>query len=86
MSNLKLSDEKMAALLNMAGKKLGQDPAQLRDQLESGNLGNLLKNMDPKSADKVNAVLKDPKALEALMANDQVKNLLSSLMGGNAAK
>lgn len=73
---MNISDEKLNSLLNMAGKKFGQDPAALRAQLESGNLEGLMQKMDPKTKEQLGAVMSDPKQLEALMANEKIKNLI----------
>lgn len=86
MNNLNLSDSQLSALLNMAGKKLGQDPAQLKSQLENGKLDNLLGGLDASTAQKVNGVLSNPKAVEALLGNEQVRSLLQSLGGNGTGK
>jgi len=83
MTNFNMSDDKMNSLLNMAGQKLGKSPNELREQLQSGNMDALLKNLDPKSASKVQSVLSNPKALEALMQNEQIRNLLGGMGRGN---
>lgn len=77
-----LSDAKVNALLQMAGKKLGRDPDALRQQLEAGQLDSVLGKLSPEVRNQANSLLSDPKKLEELMANDNVKNLLSGLMGG----
>lgn len=82
MNNLNLSQDNFNALLQMAGKKLGKDPEELKAQLESGNVDNLTRGLDAKSAKQLNSVLSNPKLLEAMMNSDQVKKLLSGLAGG----
>lgn len=82
MNNLNISDDKLNALLNMAGKKLGQDPGALKSQIESGNLDSVLSKMDDKSKAQMNNMLQNPKALEDLMSNDKIKNLVNSFLGG----
>lgn len=82
MNNINLPDDKLNALLAMAGKKLGKDPAELKDQLESGKLDSVLGGMDPKAAGQINSLLKNPKALEAMLGNEQVRNMLGGMLGG----
>ena len=83
MTNFNLPDDKVNNLLNMAGQKLGKNPGELREQLQSGNMDALLKNLDPKSASKLQGLLSNPKALEALMKNEQILKMLSGFGKGN---
>jgi len=71
----------MNTLLNIASKKLGKTPEQLQAELDQGKMDELVKNLDPKVAGQVNGLLKNPKALEAMMGNEKVKNMLENLMG-----
>lgn len=82
LNNSNLSDTKVNALLQMAGKKLGQDPQALRQQLESGQLDNIMGSLSPQARAQMNGILGDQKKMEELMSNENVKNLLAGLMGG----
>jgi len=82
LNNLNLSEAKLNALLSMAGKKLGQDPQTLKQQLQSGKLDDIMNGMDTSAKEKMAGLMNDPKRLEALMQDDKVKKLLSGLMGG----
>ena len=82
MNNFNLPDDKLNAMLQMAGQKLGRSPEQLRSELQSGKMDNVLKNLDPKTAGQIQGLLQNPKALEAMLQSDKVKNLLNGLMGG----
>lgn len=82
MNNLNLSDDKLNTMLGIVGKKLGQDPEQLKQQLEQGKLDNVLSNMNPKTAGQINGLLQNPKALEAMLNNPQVQGMLSNMLGG----
>jgi len=84
LNNLNLSEAKLAALLNMAGKKLGQDPQALKERLQSGDISQVMQGMDPASKEKLGGLIGDPKKLEALMRDEKVKGLLAGLMGGPA--
>ena len=79
MNNLNLSDDKVNALLNMAGQKLGKNPSDLKDQLQSGNIDSLMSGLDPKAASQIQNLLSNPAALEALMKNEQLRKLLGGL-------
>lgn len=82
MNNTNLSPDKMENLLKLAGKKLGQDPEKLKAQLEQGNLNQVIGGLDPKVQQQISSLANNPKALEALMKNSNLGNMLSGLMGG----
>lgn len=82
MNNLNIPDDKLNTMLQMAGQRLGRDPEELRSELQSGKMDNILGGLDPKAAGQIQGLLQNPKALEAMLQNDKVKNLLNSLMGG----
>ena len=83
MNGFNLSEGNMQTLLEIAGKKLGQSPEALRQQLESGNIDGLLKQADPQMRARMNGVLQDPKGLEALLADQGVRTLLKGFLGRN---
>jgi len=78
-NNFNVSDDKKNALLQMASQKLGKSPDELQSMLESGQIGELTQNLDPKTAGQVNALLNNPKALETLLKNDKLRAMLGSL-------
>lgn len=82
MNNINLSKDQMDNLLKVASQKLGQNENDLKSSLENGDLGKVIGNLDAKTQSKISALTKDPKALEALMQNNNVKNLIAGLMGG----
>lgn len=82
MNNFNIPEDKLSSLLQMAGKKLGRDPQQLRADLESGKLDNVMKGMDAGAAGKLNNLLQNPKAMETLLQNDKIRGMLGGLMGG----
>ena len=81
MNNLNLSDGKLNALLNMAGKKMGQDPQALKQRIQDGKLDEVISGLEPSAKEKISGLLGDPKKLEALMQDEKVKSLLSGFMG-----
>lgn len=80
MNNLNISEEKLGALLAMAGQKLGQDPQQLREKLESGKLNEITDNLDPGTVKKINTMLQNPKMLETMLGNEKVRSMLGGLL------
>ncbi len=82
MNNMNLSPDKMDTLLKLASQKLGRDPSDIKNQLESGNLEQIISGLDPKVQSQISMLTKNPKALETLLSNSGVANMLSGLMGG----
>ena len=83
MNNLNLSDEKVNSLLQIAAKKLGKDPEELKTQLQSGSLDNLTQNMNPKASQQFQSLLSNPKAAEAMLSDPKVQTMISALLGKN---
>ncbi|MCL2580543.1 MAG: hypothetical protein FWE32_11045 [Oscillospiraceae bacterium] len=77
-----LNEIKKNALLQMAGKQLGTDPAQLKQKLDSGQTDDIVNSLNPQQRDQLSALLQNPQALSALFGSAQVQNLIKSLGGG----
>ena len=80
--NFNLSPEQTQQLLNIAGEKLGADPEQLRQQLESGKLDGLMGKLDQQKANELGRLLNDPEALRQTLSSPAVKAMLNALLGG----
>lgn len=52
------------ALIEIAGRKLGIPPEELRKSLNSGDISGITSKMSKSDREKVNAVLNDPKLSE----------------------
>ena len=79
---MNLSPKQIDGLLKMAGSRLGRDPQQLRQQLESGNLQQITQGMNPQQQQQVAEILKDPQAIARFVENPQVQQLIAQLMKG----
>ena len=77
-----LSPKQIDGLLKMAGSRLGRDPQQLRQQLESGNLQQITQGMNPQQQQQVAEILKDPQAIARFVENPQVQQMIAQLMKG----
>ncbi len=78
MNNNQLNDE----MLNMASKKLGVSPEQLKNSASQGEINNIMKNLPKSQADKVQEVLSDKDQLEKLLQSEKAQKLLKMFMGG----
>ena len=81
-NNFDLTPEQTQRLLNIAGEKLGADPAQLQQQLESGRLDQLLGRRDPQRSAELSRLLKDPEALRQTLSSPGVRAMLQAMLGG----
>ncbi|MCI8650508.1 MAG: hypothetical protein HFG20_10385 [Anaerotruncus sp.] len=71
----------MDVLMQMASQKMGTDPQTLRQQLENGNAQNILNGLSPAQRAQINNLMNNPAAIEQLIANPKVQQLLKGLMG-----
>ena len=81
-NNFDLTPEQTQRLLNIAGQKLGADPAHLQQQLENGRLNDLLGRMNPQQSARLNQLLQDPEALKQTLSSPAVRLMLNNLLGG----
>jgi len=81
MSGLNLNEMKKNALLQMAGKQLGTNPAQLKQKLESGQVEDIINGLSPQQKEQLSGLLQNPQALNSLLGSDQVQKLIQSLGG-----
>ena len=81
-NNFDLTPEQTQRLLNIAGEKLGADPAQLQQQLESARLDQLLGRLDPQRSAELSRLLKDPEALRQTLSSPGVRAMLQAMLGG----
>ena len=79
---MNLSPKQIDGLLKMAGSRLGRDPQQLRQQLESGNLQQITQGMNPQQQQQVAEILKDPQAIARFVENPQIQQMIAQLMKG----
>lgn len=69
------------ALLKVVGGKLGMQPSDLKQQLESGKFDSALKNMNTADAAKFQQVVQNPKLMEQFMSSSQAQALYKKLTG-----
>ena len=80
MQMMNISPEKMDMLLKTAGQRLGKDPQQLKNQLQSGNLNGL--GVSEQQQQQIGQLLKDPQALSQFFEQPQIKQMINQLMKG----
>lgn len=81
MNNFNFSQEQLNRLLGVAGKKMGIDPENLKTQMESGKLDGILQGLSGDQRDKISGLMNDPAAMQQLISDPKVQQLLKGLMG-----
>ena len=77
---MNIPPEKLDMLLKTAGQRLGKDPQQLKNQLQSGSLEGL--GIDRNQQQQIGDLLKDPQAMAKFFEQPQIKDMLQQLMKG----
>ena len=68
-------------LLKSVGNKLGKNPEELKMASQSGNVKNLLSNLDPGQAQEIQKILSDKNAAEKILSTSEAQNLIKQLLG-----
>ncbi len=61
-----MDEKQLAQMLQIASKKLGMTPEELKQKAMSGDVDSLLSKMDKSSAEKVKSIMKDKNITEEL--------------------
>lgn len=61
-----MDEKQIEKMLEMAAKKLGMTPEDLKASAKSGNVDGILSKMDKSSADKVRSMMADKKLTDEL--------------------
>lgn len=77
--SMNINPKQLEALLNLAGKKLGTSPEQLKSQLENGNLQNAVDNLPPQQSAMLRQALADPKVAEKVLSSPQAQEIMKKL-------
>ena len=77
--SMNINPKQLEALLNLAGKKLGTSPEQLKSQLENGNLQNAVDNLPPHQSAMLRQALADPKVAEKVLSSPQAQEIMKKL-------
>lgn len=61
-----MDEKQLAQMLQLASKKLGMTPEELKEKAMSGDVDSILSKMDKSSADKMKSIMKDKNIPEEL--------------------
>ena len=79
MSNA--NNPKFENLLKSVSDKLGKSPEELKKASETGNVENLLGNLNPNDAQKIKKILADKNAANKILSTPQAQSLIKKLLG-----
>ena len=71
-------------LIQTLARQLHCDLNQLRQQLQSKNIGGITSSMDADSARQLKSVLSNPQQLQQMMNSPEMKELLRKIQGKQA--
>lgn len=81
MSDNKLNQEQLYALLQYASRRLNITPAQLAEALAGGQIGDLASRLPPDSAAKLQGMMGDRARAEQLLQSPQAQALIRKVLG-----
>lgn len=67
--------------IDQASKTLNTDSKTIEQSAKSGDYSQILKNIDPEDAKKIQAVLNDKNATEKILASDQAQAIINKIFG-----
>lgn len=68
-------------LLKSVSDKLGKTPEALKKATKSGNVENLLGDLNQNDAQKIQKILSDKNAANKILSTPQAQNLIKKLLG-----
>ena len=68
-------------LLKSVSDKLGKSPEELKKASETGNIENLLGNLRPNDAQKIQKILSDKNAANKILSTPHAQSLIKKLLG-----
>lgn len=81
MPNNNSNNKQLQELLNSVAKKLGTNPEQLKKSVQSGNVSESLKNLDPKDAKKIQEIISDKDASSKILSTAKAQELMKKFLG-----
>lgn len=74
------NNEQLENLLNTLSARLGTSPSSLKDAAQKKDFSNVLTNLNPQDAQKLQRVLSDKDAASKILSTPQAQQLLKNLM------
>lgn len=81
MFNNNNNNDKIEDLLRTVSSRLGKDPQDLKNAVQSGNFQNIFANLDSADAQKIEQMLSDKNAASKLLSSEQAQQMIKNLLG-----
>ncbi len=75
------NNEQINSLINQLSQRLNANSDDVKSALQKGNLDKVLKNMDPKQAQRIADILSDEQEAKKVLSTPQAQALIKKLMG-----
>lgn len=76
---MNMNQKGLNALLNMASKKMGTSPENLRNDLQQGNLDSLTKGMSKEDNEKLRQALSNKELTQKILSSPEAQSLMKKL-------
>lgn len=80
---MNMNQKGINALLNMASKKMGTSPENLRNNLEKGNIDALTKGMSKEDNQKLMQALSNKELTQKILSSPEAQSLMKKLSDNN---
>lgn len=78
-----IPDDKMNMLISMVSRKMGVAPDTLKQKLENGSFDNILNQLKPEEAEKLNTIANNPNLLNTVLSTPAAKKNLDQIIKGS---
>ena len=78
-----IPDDKMNMLISMVSRKMGVAPDTLKQKLENGSFDNILNQLKPEEAEKLNTIANNPNLLNTVLSTPSAKKNLDQIIKGS---
>lgn len=74
------NNDSLNELINAAGQKIGENPADIKSAIDSGKLDNIVKKMKPEDQKRFTEVLSNPELAKKMLQTPQAQMLIKKFM------
>lgn len=75
------NNNKLNNLLETLSRQLGSDPEKLKKDVKSKNINEIVKNLNPKDAERIKKVFSNKTVASSILSSPKAQKLLKDLLG-----
>ncbi len=76
---MNMNQKNLDALLNLASKKFGTTPDELKKNLQNGDIGQVIQGMSKEDSQKLQEALNNKKLTEKILGSPEAQELMKKL-------